>query len=243
MAGHSKWANIKHRKGAQDAARAKEFAKLSKEIMVAAANGGSDINSNSSLRLAISKARARSMPKKNIESAINKATGSSEGANFKEIQYGGNVAGVSFLVTCLSDNANRVASNVQSYFNKANGSVSSASSVSYIFKRKGVLEFDKNDLDEEETMLLSIESGAEDFESDEEIFTIYTNPSDLTKVKETLEKNNITEFKLAEVMFIPENKIKLPQDKSERILKFLERVENDEDVQEVYHNLDLSSIA
>lgn len=243
MAGHSKWANIKHRKGAQDAARAKIFAKFSKEIMVAAAQGGPDLDTNSALRLAVQKAKARSMPKKNIENAIAKATGAgADASSFKEIVYGGNVGGVSFLVNCLSNNANRVASNVQMYFNKANGSVSGASAVTYIFDRKGILEWEAKDVDEDEIMMIALDAGAEDFEKVNGSFFAYCNPASFSSMKEALENKGITEFKTAEVTYEANQEIKLPKDKAERILAFIDKLEDDEDIQEVFHNLDAASL-
>jgi len=210
--------------------------------MVAAAMGGADMDSNSSLRLAVSKARAKSMPKKNIENAINKATGAGDVSAYKEIVYGGNVRGVSFLVICLSDNANRIAANIQSYFNKANGSVGSSSSVGYIFDRKGVLEFEKNSLDEETTMMMAIEAGADDFVASDETFIVYTDPSSFTSVKEGLEKNGIEEFKTAEVLYEANQECKLDKIKAEKVLAFIDKLEDDEDIQEVFHNLDADSL-
>lgn len=242
MAGHSKWANIKHRKGAQDKIRAKKFAKLSKEIMIAAAQGGADPSSNSALRLAIGKARAQSMPRKNIETAIAKSTGQNNASNFKEIVYGGNVAGVSFLVIYLADNENRVASEIQHLFSKAGGSVTGASAVSYIFDRKGVLEIPNTYGNEEEIMLKVIDAGADDFETSIETYFAYTDPSKFSEVKTTLENDGITEFKTAEVKYLPNNEVKLPKEKAEKILDFIEKLEDQDDVQDVYHNLDASSL-
>ena len=242
MAGHSKWANIRHRKGAQDAVRSKVFAKLSKEIMVATALGGPDMETNSSLRLAVTKARAKSMPKKNIENAINKAAGVGDASAYKEIVYGGNVRGVAFLIICLSDNSNRVSANVQSYFNKVNGSIGAPSSVGYIFDRKGVLEFDKAELNEEEIMMVAIEAGADDFVSTDETFIVYTEPTNFNGVKVSLEKEGITEFKTAEVLYEANQEMKLDKDKAEKILAFIEKLEDDDDIQDVYHNLDADSL-
>ena len=243
MAGHSKWANIKHRKVAQDAARAKIFAKFSKEIMVAAAQGGPDLDTNSALRLAVQKAKARSMPKKNIENAIAKATGAgADASSFKEIFYGGNVGGVSFLINCLSNNANRVASNIQMYFNKANGSVSGASAVSYIFDRKGILEWEAKNENEDEVMMIALEAGAEDFEKVDHSFYAYTSPTSFSAMKQALEKQGITEFKTAEVIYEANQEIKLPKEKAEKILSFIDKLEDDEDIQAVFHNLDAASL-
>ena len=243
MAGHSKWANIRHRKGAQDAVRSKIFAKLSKEIMVAATAGGGDINMNASLRMIVAKARAKSMPKKNIEKAIAKATGTGSAAAYKEVVYGANVNGVSFLVVYLTDNTNRVAANVQADFKRVNGAVSSASSVSYVFDRKGVLEIPTNGNDEDEMMMFALESGADDFEASEDTFLIYTDPSAFAGVKDAFEKAGHTDFKQAEVMYIPNNEVKLPKEKAEKLLNFIDKLEDDDDIQDVYHNLDADSLA
>ncbi len=240
MAGHSKWDNIKHRKGAQDAKRSKKFAKFSKEIMVAASLGGSDIESNSTLRLAISKAKAQSMPKKNIESAIQKGIGNSSNINFKEISYGGNVGGVSFLIKYLSDNEKRVSSEIQNLFSKVNGSVTSVSAVSYVFDRKGVLEIPKNYSDEETIMTKIIDAGAEDFEISNDSYFIYTKPSFFSKVKDKLILEGIKNFKIAEVKYIPNNLIKLSKEKTKKIFNFIEKLENEDDIQDIYHNLDLN---
>lgn len=241
MAGHSKWANIRHRKGAQDAARAKRFAKFSKEIMVAAAQGGPDLETNSSLRLAVGKARAQSMPKKNIEAAIAKATGQGNAATFKEISYGGNVGGVTFLVQYLADNENRVSADIQHLFSKAGGSVTGASSVSYVFDRKGVLEIPFSYGDEDTVMMMALEAGAEDFEKSDENYFAYTSASDFSAVKEELEKRGVTEFKTAEVKYLPNIEHKVTKEKSERIMDFIDKLEDEDDIQEVYHNLDPAS--
>ena len=241
MAGHSKWANIRHRKGAQDAARAKRFAKFSKEIMVAAAQGGPDLETNSSLRLAVAKAKAQSMPKKNIESAIAKATGSGDAASFKEISYGGNVSGVTFLVKYLASNENKVAAEIQHLFSKAGGSVTGASAVGYVFDRKGVLEIPNTYGDEDTVMMMALEAGAEDFEAGEATYFVYTDPSSFSVVKEALEKQGIEEFKTAEVKYLPNMEHKVTPEKAQKILTFIEKLEDEDDIQDVYHNLDVSS--
>ena len=240
MAGHSKWANIKHRKGAQDALRAKKFAKLSKEIMVASALGGPDVESNASLRLAISKAKAQSMPKKNIETAVQRGIGNTSGKNFKEIFYGGNVASITFIVKYLSNNEKRVSAEIQHLFSRVNGSVTSLSSVLYAFDRKGVLEIPKSYGDEEKIMAKVLEVEAEDFKVAKETYFIYTKPSNFSKVKDKLTLQGINDFKTAEVKYLPKNEIKLPKDKAEKILDFIEKLENEDDIQDVYHNLDFS---
>lgn len=242
MAGHSKWENIRHRKGAQDAKRAKMFAKFSKEITVAALKGMPDPEMNPSLRLAMSKARAQSMPKKNIEAAIDKAKGGTNGANYEDLVYAANVSGVSFLILCLTDNKNRTAADVQHIISKAGGQISGASSVSYIFDRKGVLEVAAEGKNEEEFMMLAVEAGAEDFVAEGESFYIYTDPSNFGDVKDAIEKAGIEEFKTAEVKYIPNQEVVVPADKAEKILSFIDALEDNDDVQDVYHNLDADSI-
>lgn len=242
MAGHSKWANIKHRKGAQDAKKAKIFAKLSKEIIVAASHGGGDPSSNSSLRLVLAKARAASMPKKNIEAAVAKATGSGGGENFKEYEFAGNINGVSFLIICLADSFNRVTSQIQAYFNKVGGQVVGAQSIKRIFERKGLLEVSREFGDEDDVMMKALDAGAMDFEPSDESYLIYTDPSDINKVREALESQGISEFRTAQVSYFPNEEKLVDKDKAEKILNFIDRVEDDDDVQEVFHNLDASSL-
>lgn len=242
MAGHSKWANIKHRKGAQDAKRSKIFAKISREIMVAAAKG-SDVNFNPNLRLALAKARANSMPKKNIETAINKATGQNQLHSYKEIIYAGNIHGVSIIVIFLADNANRVASSVQAYFNRVGGTVSSLSSVNYIFELKGVLQWEKNAQDnDDEWMLIALEAGALDFEVADNHYFVYTKPQDFNHVKQIIESHRVDDFISAEIAYMPNQEVVLSHDKATKILNFIDKLEDDEDVQAVYHNLDSSSL-
>lgn len=204
--------------------------------------GGPDLNSNSSLRLVVAKAKAQSMPKKNIESAIEKGAGNRGGASYFEAAYGGNVNGVSFLVHCLTDNANRLAANIQYYFNRAGGAVSGVSAVSYIFDRKGVLELSKTVGNEDEIMMQAIEAGAEDFESTDETYLIYTEPTEFASVKENLEKLGFTEFTTAEVKYLPNQEVVIPKEKAEAVLEFIDKLEDDEDIQVVYHNLDAASL-
>lgn len=243
MAGHSKWANIKHRKGAQDAARAKLFAKLAKEIMVAAAKGGPDLSSNPSLRLAVSKAKAKSMPKSNIENAIAKGSGTGKNASdsFKEIIYSGNLRhGIILLVICLSDNYNRVSSDIQHLFKKANGTIGKQGSIPFNFERKGILEIKTTQNEIEKLENLIMENNVEDYEFDSDYALIYTEPSYFDEVKENLEKNGFDNFETAEVTFVAMDKIKLNKEDTEQFLNTLERFEDNDDVQEVYHNVDLS---
>ena len=244
MAGHSKWANIKHRKGAQDAARAKMFAKFAKEIMVAAAKGGPDLSSNPSLRLAVSKAKAKSMPKDKIENAIAKGagTGKNSSDSFKEIIYSGNLRhGIILLVVCLSDNYNRVSSDIQHLFKKANGTIGKQGSIPFNFERKGLLEFQTTQDKVEELEMVIMESGAEDYEIDKDFYvTIYSNSSDFDMVKTNLEKAGYNDFETAEVTFVSSDKVQLNKEDAEQFVATLERFEDNDDVQDVYHNVDLS---
>lgn len=245
MAGHSKWANIKHRKGAQDAARAKLFAKLSKEIMVAAAKGGPDLSSNANLRLAVSKAKAKSMPKSNIENAIAKGSGSSKssGDSFKEIIFSGNLRhGIILLVICLSDNYNRVSSDIQFLFKKANGTIGKTGSIPFNFERKGVLELQFKKENQEDLEMIIMDSGADDYEIIDDYINIYVNPSNFDSVKGKLEEAGYSNFETAEITFVSSDKVKLEKEDMDQFLATLERFEDNDDVQEVYHNVDLSTL-
>lgn len=245
MAGHSKWANIKHRKGAQDAARAKLFAKFAKEIMVAAAKGGGDISSNAALRLAVSKAKAKSMPKANIENAIAKGAGTSKNASdtFKEVIYSGNLKhGIILLVICLTDNYNRISSDIQYLFKKANGVIGKTGSIPFNFERKGILEIKIEQKDKLEELEMTImESGAEDYKIEDDWVTIYTNPSDFDSVKEKLEKAGFSSFETAEVTFDSSDKIQLSEEDLEKFMSTIDEFEDHDDIQAVYHNVDLST--
>lgn len=245
MAGHSKWANIKHRKGAQDAARSKIFMKLSKEIFVAASSqGGPDPETNPSLRLAISKAKAQSMPKANIEKALAKASGSGKNeSNFKEIIYSGSLpGGIIVLVICLTDNVNRAIATVKTAFSKSGGQLGKSGSIPYIFEHKGVLDILKEEFtDEDNLMLMSLEFGAENFETFEDFYRITTNPSKIQEVKENLEKNlKIENFVTAEVQYLPTTLINFDKAKLEKLENWISTLEDSEDVQEIYHNIDFS---
>ncbi|ATP59728.1 YebC/PmpR family DNA-binding transcriptional regulator [Mesomycoplasma dispar] len=239
MAGHSKWANIKHRKGAQDAIKAKIFNKFSKEIMVAVAKGGSDPNSNPALRLIISKARAKSMPKSNIEKAIAKGEGSTNnGENFKEIIYSGTLAhGISVIVVILTDNTNRAISSLQALFRRANGQIGKQNSIPYLFEQKGYLEIEKANLNEDELMLFALENGADDFQSDEENFLIYCEPRKINELKSEIEKKYNPNFSAVEISYFPDTWVELDQETTEKISNQIDNFLDDEDIQNVYHNL------
>jgi YebC/PmpR family DNA-binding regulatory protein len=244
MAGHSKWKNIQRRKNAQDAKRGKVFMKLAKEIYVAAKQGGGDPDSNASLRLVLDKAKAANMPNDNIERAIKKATGSQAGENYEEIRYEGyGPGGVAVMVTCLTDNKNRTASNVRLAFNKNGGNLGETGCVSYMFDRKGVLVVAREDMDiDEDDMLLQvIEAGGDEMETSEEAFEIYTAPEAFESVKNELEAQGIS-FVSAEITMVPQTYTSLQGDDLAKMLKMIDMLEDDDDVQDVYHNLDESNI-
>ncbi|HET7616738.1 MAG TPA: YebC/PmpR family DNA-binding transcriptional regulator [Bacillales bacterium] len=239
MAGHSKWKNIQHRKNAQDAKRGKLFMKLSKELYVNARQGGGDPETNPNLRLAIDKARQANMPNDNIERAIKKATGDLEGVNYEEITYEGyGPSGVAVMVQVLTDNKNRSASEIRHLFSKHHGNLGENGCVAFMFHRKGLLTIKRiNDENDDEIMLEAIEAGAEDVNMEDGAYEIYTAPDDFTEVKDRLEANY--SFITAEVTMIPETTTKLENAEAAEALKLIDALEDDDDVQEVYHNLDV----
>ncbi|MBA2871588.1 YebC/PmpR family DNA-binding regulatory protein [Anoxybacillus calidus] len=244
MAGHSKWKNIQRRKNAQDAKRGKLFMKLAKEIYVAAKMGGGDPSTNPSLRLVIEKAKAANMPNENIERAIKKATGNQEHTNYEEIKYEGyGPGGVAVMVTCLTDNKNRTASNVRVAFSKNGGNLGETGCVSYLFDRKGLLIISREefDIDEDDMLLQVIEAGAEEMETTDESFEIYTAPENFEEVKNKLAENGFS-FVTAEITMVPQTYTTLTGDDLTKMLRLIDMLEDDDDVQEVYHNLDESSI-
>lgn len=237
MAGHSKWNNIKQRKGAQDKKRGKIFQKLVKEIYKAAKDGGPDPDMNSSLRLAIDKAKAANMPNDNVERAIKRATDPSETANYDEVVYEGyGPEGVAIFIEALTDNTNRTSTSVRTIMNKNGGTLGEKGSVAYNFERKGYIAIDREDLDiDEDTMLLSaLEAGAEDLEVSDDVFEIYTAASDFTGVRDELEK----EFTLAnaELLMVPKMSVPVSETTLEQVLELVELLEEDDDVSDVYHN-------
>ena len=237
MAGHSKWKNIQNRKGAQDAKRGKTFQKMSKEIFVAAKSGGPDVALNAALRLAIEKAKSVNVPNDVIKRAIDKATGAGADENYEEVIYEGyGPGGVAVLVYCLTENRNRTAPNVRVAFNKNGGSLGESGSVGYMFDRKGRLFIERTDSTDEDTvMMAALEAGADDIESTEEGFEIVTQPSDFLSVKETLEAEGIV-FISAEIEMIPSMYTELSADNEELFDKMIDALEDDDDVQDIYHN-------
>ncbi|MCM3743459.1 YebC/PmpR family DNA-binding transcriptional regulator [Sporosarcina luteola] len=238
MAGHSKWKNIQNRKGAQDAKRGKIFQKMSRELYVAAKSGGGDPETNPALRLAIEKSKSFNVPNDVIKRAIDKATGTGADENYEEVVYEGyGPGGVAVLVQCLTENRNRTAPNIRVAFNKNGGSLGESGSVAYLFNRKGRLFVERTvESDEEAIMLAALEAGAEDIESTEDGFEIITEPSSFMEVKEALEADGI-EFISAEVEMIPTIYAELQGENAEQFEKMIDALEDDDDVQNIYHNV------
>ncbi|HLR88090.1 MAG TPA: YebC/PmpR family DNA-binding transcriptional regulator [Atopostipes sp.] len=240
MAGHSKWNNIKERKGAQDKKRGKIFQKLVKEIYQAAKDGGPDPEINAALRLAMDKAKANNMPNDNVDRAIKRATDPSESANYNEIVYEGyGPDGVAVLVETLTDNTNRTGSTVRVAFDRNGGSLGEKGSVNYMFDRKGYIAIERENLDiDEDTMLLSaLEAGAEDLETSDEVFEIYTAGSDFAQVRDALEAD--FELAQAELTMVPSMFVPLSEESKETFLGLIEALEDNDDVNDVYHNADI----
>ncbi len=238
MSGHSKWHNIAAKKGKADAARGKVFTKLGRELLIAVKQGGPDPAGNSKLKDVIAKCKAANMPNDTINNAIKKASGAGNAANYEEIAYEGyGVNGVAVIVNCSTDNKNRTAADVRHVFDKAGGNLGTTGCVSYMFEKKGVIVIEKatTDMTEDDLMLLAIEAGAEDFSAEEEVYEITTTPENFSSVREELEKNNL-EFLEAEVQMVPNVYVKLDEKDSERMEKFLERLDDLDDVSSVYHN-------
>ncbi|MEL7526599.1 MAG: YebC/PmpR family DNA-binding transcriptional regulator [Pseudomonadota bacterium] len=238
MAGHSKFKNIMHRKGRQDAARSKMFSKLSKEITVAAKMGDPDPDSNPRLRLAVQNAKAQSMPKDNIQRAINKSQ-TGDGDNYEEIRYEGyGPAGVAVVVEALTDNRNRSASNIRSYFTKCGGSLGETGSVSFMFDRVGEVIYKPEAGEAEAVLEAAIEAGAEDVQSDESGHTIYAAFEDLNDVAKALEEA-LGEADSTKIIWKPQNLTPVDADKAQTLMKLIDMLEDDDDVQNVYSNFDV----
>ncbi len=238
MSGHSKWHNIQARKGKQDAQRGKIFTKLGREILMAVKAGGPDLASNAKLRDVVAKAKANNMPNDTIDKAIKKASGEGNSAHYDEIVYEGyGPNGVALIVNASTDNKNRTASDVRHAFDKSGGNLGTAGCVSYLFERKGIIVIEKETakIDEEELMMLAIEAGAEDFQSEGEVYEITTAPEDFSKVREELEKNNI-EFLEAGIQMVPSTYIKLDEKGVQKMQNLIDRLEDLDDVIEVFHN-------
>ena len=240
MSGHSKWANIKHKKGKADALRGKITTKISREITIAVRMGGSDPTGNMKLKLALSKAKANNIPKDNIQRAIQKGAGALEGQSFEEITYEGyGPAGVAMMVSCLTDNRNRTAADVRHVFSKYGGNLGATGCVGYMFQQKGVFAVSKETgVEEDDLMMVALEAGAEDIKNEEEGFEIVTTPDTFDDVEKALADAGI-EVEMAEITMIPDTMAELSAEDAERVQKMLDVLEDLDDVQDVYHNADL----
>lgn len=241
MAGHSKWNNIKNKKGKEDAKRAKEFTKLGRYIMVAAKEGGADEEYNPALKAAVEKAKAANMPNDNIERAIKRGTGELGADTYEEIIYEGyGPGGIAVFVSCLTDNRNRTASDVRHAFDKFGGNLGQTGCVSFMFDRKGVLAIEREDsIDEDELMLQAIDFGAEDFDSNEYGYEIVTSPGDFNKVRDALSEEGY-KFAMAEISFLPQNTAELTEKEDiDNMVKLIDVLEDNDDIQEIYHNWEI----
>ena len=240
MSGHSKWANIKRRKEAVDSKKAKIYSKLGKEITVVVKQGGPDPSTNAKLRDMIAKAKANNMPNDNINRCIQKAAGDTTASSYEEITYEGyGPAGVAVIVEVMTDNRNRSAADIRCIFDRSGGNLGQTGSVGYMFDKKGVIVIENTEtVDEQELMMQVIDAGAEDFVSDEEFFEIITNPQDFTSVRESLEEANY-ELVEAEIKMVPNMKKELTAEEEEKFNRFLDKLDDNDDVQNVWHNANI----
>ncbi len=240
MSGHSKWATIKRKKGAADAKRGQLFSKLSRAIIVAAKEGGGDPDSNASLATAIQKARDNSMPKENIERAIQRGAGGAEGDAYESMLYEGyGAGGVAVICTILTDNRNRTASDLRFIFTKNGGSLGTPGSVAWQFDRKGVIAVESEGVDEDTLMEVALAGGAEDIAEDGDHWQITTDPSDFMAVRTALEEAEIG-FLSADLTMVPQNTVAPSESEARQILRMVDQLEDNDDVQDVYANFDIS---
>jgi len=238
MSGHSKWANIKNKKEKTDSQRGKIFTKIGREIAIAVKEGGGDPANNSKLRDVIAKAKANNMPNDNITRSIKKATGELGSVNYEEITYEGyGPGGVAVIVEVVTDNRNRTAAEMRHIFDKSGGSMGATGCVNWMFDRKGVIVVERSaSIDEDEIMMAAVDAGAEDFVALDDAFEIYTSPADFSGVRETLEQAGY-EFISAELQMLPQNTVNVQDEETiQKIQKLLERFDDNDDVQDVFHN-------
>lgn len=240
MSGHSKWANIKNKKEKTDAQRGKIFTKIGKEITIAVKEGGSDPANNSKLRDVIAKAKANNMPNDNIARSIKKAAGELGSVNYEEITYEGyGPGGVAVIVEVLTDNRNRAAAEIRHIFDKHGGSMGASGCVAWMFEKKGIIVVEKAaSVDEDELMMAALDAGADDFEAMDDAYEISTSVAAFSEVREALEKAGY-EFMTAEVSMVPSNTVEANEELAEKLEKMLDKFDDNDDVQEVYHNANL----
>jgi YebC/PmpR family DNA-binding regulatory protein len=239
MSGHSKWSRIKRQKGATDAKRGQVFTKLIKEITVAARLGGGDPEGNARLRTAIAAAKADNMPKDNIERAIKKGTGELEGVSFEELVYEGyGPGGAAILIEAMTDNRNRTSAEIRNIFSKSSGNLGEAGCVAWMFDKKGYIVVEKSAVDEEQLMELALDAGAEDIQEGEKEFEVIIDPGAFDAVKEALDGAGIA-YLLAEVTMHPQSVVQLEGKNAEHMLRLMEQLEDQDDIQKVYANFDI----
>jgi YebC/PmpR family DNA-binding regulatory protein len=239
MAGHNKWSSIKHKKGAADAKRGKIFTKLIKEITVAARMGGGDPDTNPRLRQAVAAAKNENMPKDNLERAIKKGTGELEGTNYEEVVYEGyGPGGVAVMVECLTDNKNRAIADIRHIFSKAGGNVGTDGCVSWMFDKKGLITVNKSDANEETLMEAVLEAGAEDIMDEGGTFDIVTPPDEFEAVKEAVDNLSVP-YDYADVTMLPQTQKRVEGKEAEQMCKFMEALDDNDDVQKFYSNADI----
>lgn len=237
MSGHSKWATIKRQKGKTDAQRGKLFTKIGREIAVAVKNGGPDPSSNAKLRDVIAKAKSNNMPNDNITRSIKKASGELSAINYEAITYEGyGPNGIAVIVETLTDNKNRTASDVRHIFDRSGGAMGTTNCVSYLFESKGVLDIEKKpDMDDDEMMMLALDSGASDFSSEDGYYEVLTEPNDFPAVREALEAKGFT-FIRSEIEKIPASTVDVDEQTLPKVMRMLDSFEENDDVQQVFHN-------
>jgi len=240
MSGHSKWSSIKHKKGITDARRGKVFTRLIKEITVAARFGGGDPDANPRLRASIAAAKAENMPKDNIERAIKKGTGELEGVTYEEVYYEGyGPGGAAVLVESLTDNKKRTVADIRYIFSKSGGGLGEAGCVAWMFEKKGLFVFEKDETDEETLMEAILDAGAEDIRDEESTLEVITPPEDFEEVKKALDERNMR-YLLAEITMVPKSTVKLKDKQAEQMLRLMDSLEDSDDVQKVYSNFDIA---
>lgn len=239
MSGHSKWATIKHKKGAADAKRGQMFTKLIKEISIAARMGGGDPEGNPRLRTAVLKAKAANMPKDNVDRAIKKGTGELEGTTYEELTYEAYApGGGAMLIEVLTDNKNRAAAEIRNILTRSGANLGSAGSVSYLFKRKGVLSFDGEKYTEDQIMEAAIDAGADDVVNEDGTLVVYTDPNDFESVLNAMTAKGF-ETLGAEISMVPDSYISIDDETAAKVQRLIDKLEENEDVQNVYHNIEL----
>ncbi len=239
MSGHSKWSSIKHKKAATDAKRGKAFTRVIKEITIAARMGGGDPAANPRLRSAIASAKSVNMPQDNVTRAIKKGTGELPGVSYEEYTYEGyGPGGVAVMVEIMTDNKNRTVADIRHVFSKHNGNLGESGCVAWIFDKKGLIVVDSDKAEEDSLMEIVLNSGAEDMQLSDDVFEITTMPEDLETVREAIEKAGV-EISMAQVSLIPQSTIKLIGKQAEQMLKLMEKLEDHDDVQDVFANFDI----